>query len=493
MRFKTAPVLVLAALCILLTPRARAGIVGPQFQVNTYTTYGQRFPNVSADGAGNFVIVWESYRQDGDGGGIFGRRYDSAGSPLSGEFRVNTATLDYQYGPSVGMAPAGDFIVVWSSYPSDGDFTGIFARRYNSTGTAAGAPFQVNTETADYQYGADVGVDASGNFVVVWASYDQDGSGSGIFAQRLNSTGAPQGGEFQVNTETFDDQGSPMIAIDPSGNFVVVWQSNGQDGSSFGIFGQRFSSTGLPQGGEFQVNTFTTNAQKYPDVSVDASGSFVVVWQSNGQDGSSFGIFGQRFSSTGLPQGGEFQVNTYTSGQQSFYGPRVAMAGMGEFIVVWDSIDQDGSGFGIFGQQYDETGSPHGGEFRINATTINDQIFPAVVGANGDFVVSWSSYDQDGDSYGVFAQRLCTSPTNPPGEVANLAVSPGGPGLLHLSWDPIAGASHYSVFSDGAKDGAFMMEVAGSPTSDPNLTIPCPEVDTFFLVAAGNDCGLGPK
>ena len=76
---------------------------------------------------------------------------------------------------------------------------------------------------------------------------------------------------------------------------VVVWRSDGQDGSGRGVFGQRYASSGAPQGAEFRVNTFTTSEQRYPSVSADASVSFVVAWQSYTQDGSSDGIFGQRY------------------------------------------------------------------------------------------------------------------------------------------------------------------------------------------------------
>lgn len=491
MRFETVRGFLSATLCVLLPLGAVAGTVGPEFQVNTYTTYGQHFPDVSADGAGNFVIVWQTYRQDGAGGGIVGRRYDSTGAALSGEFIVNGATLDYQYGPSIAMAPAGDFVVAWSSYPSDGDLSGIFAQRFDGAGAPAGGQFQVNTETAYEQFAADVGVDAVGNFVVVWTSHAQDGDLDGIFGQRFDSGGVPQGGEFQINDETIDEQSAPTIAVDPNGNFVVVWQSFGQDGSSFGVFGQRFDSGGVPQGGEFQVNTTTIYAQKYPDISIDASGSFVVVWQSFAQDGSDYGVFGRRFDSDGIPQDGEFQVNTFTTGYQSFYEPRVAMASGGDFIVVWDSAGQDGSGFGIFAQQYDDTGTPQGAELPINTTTFSDQTFPAIAaGGNGDFVVAWGSYAQDGNNYGVFAQRLCT---NLPDEVANLLIAPAGAGQIMLSWDALAGVNDYSVFSDTVKNGAFSTPVAGSPTTMTSLTISSPAGNVFYLVAGGNDCGLGPK
>ena len=106
---------------------------------------------------------------------------------------------------------------------------------------------------------------------------------------------APIGTEFQVNTYTTSMQDWASVASDGAGNFVVVWRSAGQDGSSWGVFGRAFDSTGMPTCPDFQVNTYTTSYQYRPSVAMDEAGNFVVVWESGGQDGSSIGVFGQRF------------------------------------------------------------------------------------------------------------------------------------------------------------------------------------------------------
>jgi hypothetical protein len=56
----------------------------------------------AADDDGGFVIAWQG-RGSGDTDGIFARRYDRAGLPQGGEFRVNTYTPSGQYVPSVAM------------------------------------------------------------------------------------------------------------------------------------------------------------------------------------------------------------------------------------------------------------------------------------------------------------------------------------------------------------------------------------------------------
>jgi hypothetical protein len=84
---------------------------------------------VAADEHGNFVVVWESYGQDGDFGGIFGQRLDMLGLQGS-EFRVNSYTTSFQNAPAIAQSPDGDFVVAWHSYDQDGTGYGVFGQRY---------------------------------------------------------------------------------------------------------------------------------------------------------------------------------------------------------------------------------------------------------------------------------------------------------------------------------------------------------------------------
>jgi S-layer homology domain len=193
--------------------------------------------------------------------------------------------------------------------------------------------------------------------------------------------------EFRVNTYTVGDQSRPAAAMDPSGNFVVVWQSP-QDGSGTGIFGQRFHLEGTPLGTEFQVNSFTTGGQARPSAAMDDSGRIVIVWESP-QDGSGSGIFGRRFDTDGAPLGVEFEVNSYTSGAQ--VEPDVAADEEGGFMVVWQSR-LPGTYSEIRARRFDATGSPMGDEFTVSGPGVffNDTDSPAVAtGSDGEFVVAY--------------------------------------------------------------------------------------------------------
>jgi hypothetical protein len=390
----------LAALGVLvLAPAAlaRAQALGTEFQVNTATAYRQDQASVSADAAGNFAVVWRS------NGYIHGQRFGATGAVRGAEFQVSSRS--YTAYPAVAVAPDGRFMVVWSQSQSPAD-TDVFGQRFNADGTANGAEFQVNTYTTSYQQHPSVAVDGSGNFVVAWNSYYQDGSAWGIFGQRFNAAGAPVGAEFQVNTYTMNNQYNyqSSVAMAPDGRFVVVWTSTGQDGSSSGVFGQRFNSNGTRAGAEFQINTYVTSAQSGPTVAFTGGGNFVVAWSSSGQDGSSYGVFGQRFDSAGAAVGSEFQINTFTTSFQ--YGPSIAGGNDGSFVVAWSSFSQDGSSSGIFSQRFNPDGSRQGSEFQVNSYTTSAQYAPALaMDGNGNFVVAWQSYRQDGSDYGIFAQR----------------------------------------------------------------------------------------
>jgi hypothetical protein len=400
---------------VAVPPAARAGLLfdGSEFQINTFTTSGQYCTNghaVARSADGNFVVVWSSYYQDGDDNSVHAQRFAGTGAPLGTEFRVNTYTTSAQRLPAVASASDGSFVVVWNSNGQDGSQFGVFGQRYDSAGMPVGTEFQINTYTTNFQSLPAVSMNDTGEFVVVWESIGQVGSRS-IQGQRFDGTGAADGMEFQVNSYTTSSQYHPAVSVNPDGSFVIVWGSSaGQDGSASSIRGLRFDSTGAPNGTEFSVNTYTTSYQNRPMVSSRGDGSFVVVWASFGQDGSNFGVHGQRFDAAGAALGTEFQVNTYTTASQ--YRPAVSVSGDGGFVVVWESYSQDGgSGYtpaSVYAQRFNSAGSSVGAEFRVNTYTTDAQFYAqsVAVDAGGDFVVVWASV-QDGDGLGMFGQLLC--------------------------------------------------------------------------------------
>ncbi len=256
-------------------------------------------PAIATNANGNFIVAWEA---DGNQGGIFARRYDSSGNSQGEAFQVNTTSSPNQQNATAAIASSGEFIIAWEGGGSqDGGAAGIFARRYDSGGVPIGDLFQVNTFTRSNQKNPAIAIDTQGNFIITWESNSQDGSANGIFARRYASTGVPIGDSFQVNTFTRTNQENPAIAVDDEGNFIITWESNTQDGSGTGVYAQKYNNQGQPIGEEFQVNTFTASNQSNSVVGIDGNGNFAIAWQSDGQDGSGTGIFAQRFAFTDTP------------------------------------------------------------------------------------------------------------------------------------------------------------------------------------------------
>ena len=239
-----------------------------------------------------------------------------AGAQLIGaEFQVNSYTTSYQGHPAAASEPTGGFVVVWDSDAQDLSGRGVFAQRFDANGTPDGPEFPASSYTTLAQGIPAVAADGAGSFVVTWTSYQQDGNGAGVFAQRF-AAGVPQG-EFQVNAFTTGDQKGVGVAADPSGDTALVWWSFGQDGSDAGVFTRRFDGAGLPVLGEQQVNVHSTGLQWFPAVAALGGDEFVVTWTSYGQDGNADGIFARLVNSAGLPTGGEIPVNSFTTGSQN--------------------------------------------------------------------------------------------------------------------------------------------------------------------------------
>jgi len=327
-------------------PAAGPAVEQP-FMVNGASTFLQEWPSVALHGNGAFEVVWQQWLPDGSEDSVYGRRFDADGAALGGEYGASQG-YDSQHG-EVAVLTTGGYVVVWEA-SSD-----IEAQRYKADGGKDGASFDVSPgNLLDLWHPSVSGLD-QGRFVVTWQSLHQDGGSWGVYARRYQADGAADGTEFLVNTHTADDQTAPVVSGTPDGKHVIVWASQIQDGHGNGVFGQRYDASGNPDGAEFQANTWTSSNQYQPRVARFDDGRFVVLWTSFGQDGSLWGVYGQRYGTGGSPDGGEFQVNTYTDHAQEY--PQVATLPDGGFVVAWESHGQDGDNRGIFVQRFSADGA----------------------------------------------------------------------------------------------------------------------------------------
>lgn len=452
-----------------------------EFRVNTYVTDGQMYPSVAMNPAGNAVVVWYSLTQDGGTRGVYGQRLDANGNFAGSEFQANTYTADVQDWPTVAICEAGRFVVVWTSYGQDGSDAGIYAQLFDANGSKLFDEIRVNTYTTDRQKYPVVAMDNNGRFVVAWQSRYQDGSEDGIYAQRFDNHGQALGSEFRVNTVTQGYQMLPAIAMNADGKFVIAWMRDLQDGNGGNISMQRYAADGTQLGGEVSVNGYWTDDQSNPAVAIDALGGVVVAWDSQGQDGDSDGIYAQMFNPNGTPHGGEFHVSTEVAHAQSV--PSIAMHAAGHFLIFWQSDEQDGSQWGVFGQAFDANGAQIGSEFQFNTYTAGMQMMPATaINAEGDFLVAWMSEGQDGSGQGIYAaydwienpasvfdaamspQTIalhCPSPVSV-GESSTFSLTLSRPGAVELSIHDVRGRLVHRLIRNDLSVGAHAIPWNGA-------------------------------
>jgi len=340
----------------LLFSGALSAQVVDDFQVNENEGRCQKYnPSIAVESNGNFIIAWADQRNGNSN--IFYQRYDSDGSVLSGNNMVSDFPAgSYQYNPSIAGDASGNFIITW--YHEDvitGDHK-IYCQRYSTDGTALGGNVQVDIGGMN----PSIAMDDSGNFIIVWEEW---GNGSNnIYCQRYGSDGVALGNNFRVN----DDAGSstqrnPSIGVDSIGNFMVVWYDN-RDGN-YDIYCQRYSSDGTSLGSNFKVNDNSGSNYYLYDLSigVDNSGNFVIVWEDyrNGN----CDIYCQRYSSDGMKLGNNFMVND-DAGSSNQYRPSITVDNSGNFIIVW--ADERNGNYDIYCQRYSTDGTAIGVNFRVN-------------------------------------------------------------------------------------------------------------------------------
>ena len=323
--------------------------IGGEFQVNTTISGNQTEPSVAMDAAGNFVVVWQGPQAIGDANeDIFAQRFEPNGQPVGGEFHVNNNPNGKQLHPKVAMSKTGAFVIVWenNAYWPQFDYFEILFQLYDSNGTPIDA--NVANLLSQCRY-PDVAMDGNGNFTIVWMQDDSQHNYNRIMARQYNANGNPKADPFEVSTDKFYAISHPSIAMDGTGHFVVAWDGNPGPATQDNILARRYKFDGTPLSDEFIVNTTLTGTQQSPKVAMNNQRRFIIVWDSEIDPNSNVrDIFGQRYDEWYRPIGDEFRANTYVVYDQKY--PDVALKENGEFVSVWQSYGQDGSGYGIFGQ-----------------------------------------------------------------------------------------------------------------------------------------------
>lgn len=310
---------------------------GNVFQVNQYSVNDQKFPKTSINKDGNFVIVWQSYLQDGNGSGVYGQKFKANGRKWGSEFKVNSFPLNNQILPDVAMNDSGFFVVAWVSEYQDDTPKSIYAKIFNPDGTPITNEIEVNLlKKRGTQTNPKVAINSKNQILIVWQScHENDWD---IHAQALNLNGGRLlKEELLVNDVTDFDQTQPNITVTSSGNFIVAWSNKKShpilETVMENIEGKVLNGMGQSISSSFVVTEPIFGHHDNPSVSSE-NGYSAIAWQSF--DKENWQIWIQRLDSNNNLFGAPFKLADENQPDREM--PAIATDSQSNYHMVWASF-----------------------------------------------------------------------------------------------------------------------------------------------------------
>ncbi len=288
------------------------------------------------------------------------------------------------YNAAIAVNSGGNPIVAWLE--SDGVSSNLHVKKLVGTSwNPLGIPLDVNTnQNADFPA---VAIDPSGNPIVTWS--ESDGTSRNIYAKKLVGNTWIQLGTF-LDANTNQDANKPDIAIDSSGNPIVIWSES--DGTSRNIYAKKLvGNTWTQLGTAAFLDANTDRNADYPQIAIDPSDNPIVVWEES--DGTSTNIYAKKLVDNTWTQLGTAAFLDATANRNA-YSPDIALDPSGNPIVTWFE--------GIAGlesiyvkQLIFDTWTQQGTILNTNANAR--AVTPTItIGSDGNPIVTWSEFDSSG-------------------------------------------------------------------------------------------------
>jgi len=208
--------------------------LSPEFLINEPSSATQIDPSVACSRNGLFVCAYvDASGATGEPREVLVRRFDQYGAALGPSQLVNTESAGMQRDPIVAVSGLGAFVVVWQDENGqDGDGNGVFARRFDASGNPQGSQFQVNTTTAGNQQDPHVSMDYVGNFAV---TFESDATGDlDVLVRLFDRNGNSLSGELRAHENAAGQQHQGKSCLVQSGQrMITVWHDATSDGQVY--------------------------------------------------------------------------------------------------------------------------------------------------------------------------------------------------------------------------------------------------------------------
>jgi len=303
-------------------------------------------PGITVQQKGTFVAVWSEVANGHSD--VKAQRLSATGARIGAPTSVN---VDDPAAPGVpddllpAVAPTkdGGFAVAWikvlSQTPYSPTSPQVVFRQFDAAGTPRGPQIALSQGLSSDR--PALCVDSAGNVNVAWASVNKYipfvASRYGVSLRRLSPAGEPLAAEEVVWPPLGREPIHPSISCAGDDTFVVVWHADGRGAEGTDIFAQKYEKNGAKSGSRFVVNTVIGNEQRNPSIAHDATGAFVVVWETvTSTAGSRLGIFGRRYTAAGKV-GPQFEVISHDVRRRTFNAVVAPTSDAGNFVVLWQN------------------------------------------------------------------------------------------------------------------------------------------------------------
>ncbi|MDA9292110.1 hypothetical protein N9P99_02590, partial [Planktomarina temperata] len=349
--------------------------------VNSITAGSQRDPQISVLENGDIAVAWQSQELGGSANDVYLKIYsDTAGTTLENDQIIHEYTKDSQYNPHLAGTSDGGLVVSFQSdglkdvsFPEGGKVT-IVAQVYDYSYDEMNSDFTqldgitelpVNSYNASTQAYPFV-VENDDGFGIFWQSYGQDGSGYGVYGKLYNENGEDllNIDDISISSNTEGDQ--DFISGVSLGNdkTALVFQT-ADNRVAVSILNE---TTGSLEN-EYLVSADNSSPQWYPSVAALSDGGYVITWAESDR---TIDVYCQFFSSEHQEMTEQILVNSHTAGRQHI--PTIASNENDEIFIAWTSFDgQDGSGAGVYGQLFNSVGTKLGDEICLTDETSGSQ------------------------------------------------------------------------------------------------------------------------
>lgn len=445
----------------------------------------QTSPAVAINAEGGYV-VWQENSGAAGTYTIRARRLNRALTGWYRSFVVNSAVEGSHEEPQVVQLSDGGAAFFWRGGPLGKQ--GIYGRFLRpgggNTANFLGDDLEIGAAGGGQNQNISATALKDGSVLVTWANYGDDGSGFGVFAQRLSATGEKVGGKFQVNSTTASNQRSPSVTAMPDGGFTIAWVSEGQRSNPTrdilcDVYARVFGPSAKATTGEMRLNQ-GLNLAATPSVTATADGGFVAAWAERDHNVTANGwdIMAGSFNREGVASKPNVRLNTYLKSDQ--LAPRLAAVN-GSVMATWSSMGQDGSREGVFARSFSPTLELLDDEFGVNQTTISQQKDPVIAADSTGRVLSvWTSFNSLESGFDLVARKFAA-----PASIAKLSCdivkTTDG---VKLSWATEPGRTYQVQRSSDASnwDGADRSDRLAGGASDSVVYPLTTASGTFFRV-----------